>query len=101
MDQGAINLKVYKVRLDGQEYYGPHLTTIIKHINEKIENPDLHLTQTCMSLCVRGKLKRGIHKGATGSVLQLSGGAFTVPEGGIWVPGYEAPTVKAVHSPTK
>jgi hypothetical protein len=82
--------KLYKVRYDGQEYIGPHLTQILALINSGISNPAMHLTQTCMSLAVRGLMKRGHHKGASGSVFYADH-EFTVPEGVTWVAGYEAP----------
>lgn len=89
--QPLLKTKLYKVRYDGKDYYGPHLTTILHKVNEGILNPAMHLTQTCMSLCVRGLLKRGTHKGATGTIIH-AGNDFTVPEGGTWVPAYEIPS---------
>jgi hypothetical protein len=80
--------RLYRVRYDGQDYVGPQLTQILNLVNSKLPNPEMHLTQTCMSLVVRGKSRRGFHKGASGEIFTADK-EYVVPEGTVWVPAYQ------------
>lgn len=78
--------RLYQVNYEGRTYIGPQLKSILGRINAGIPDSRMHLTPTCMSLAVRGLLKRGFHKGASGTILNVDH-TFVIPEGATWVGG--------------
>jgi len=78
--------RLYQVKYEGRTFIGPQLKSVLAHINAGIPDASMRLTPTCMSLAVRGMLKRGYHKGASGTILHVDH-TFTVPEGATWVGG--------------